>query len=217
MDKAEPPGGIPINHYGAAFTNPHIMADRISFWIRNPRHAYNAGLAYLFNLTHPDSPRFARGTVKALDRIDMRGWKCFEWGSGRSTFYFALRSGSIDSVEHSRTWYNIVTRELASRGILNAKVTLLETTEGTDTPDYQNHILAFPDEDFDCVLVDGIRRNECISSCVRKLKPGGLLILDDSQRGYDITPIQGWDSSSETDGIKRTTIYRKPKKSEVAR
>jgi predicted O-methyltransferase YrrM len=37
-----------------------------------------------------------------------------------------------------------------------------------------------PDDHIDFVLVDGITRQTCVRSSMGKLKPGGLLILDNA-------------------------------------
>ena len=49
--------------------------------------------------------------------------------------------------------------------------------------DFATTITAFPDESFDLVLVDGQdERVGCVESAAPKLKRGGLLVLDDSDR-----------------------------------
>jgi hypothetical protein len=49
--------------------------------------------------------------------------------------------------------------------------------------DFATTITAFPDESFDLVLVDGRdERVGCIESAAPKLRHGGLLVLDESDR-----------------------------------
>jgi predicted O-methyltransferase YrrM len=49
---------------------------------------------------------------------------------------------------------------------------------------YVKQIDEFPDEYFDIILIDGRARPSCIKRSVSKVKPGGLLILDNSEREY---------------------------------
>lgn len=54
--------------------------------------------------------------------------------------------------------------------------------ETVNFKDYVRVIDTFPDNHFDVVLVDGRARCACLEIAQAKLKPGGLLILDDSAR-----------------------------------
>jgi len=42
--------------------------------------------------------------------------------------------------------------------------------------------LLLPDESIDLVIVDGLRRGKCTTSVLGKLKPGGVLTLDNASR-----------------------------------
>lgn len=49
---------------------------------------------------------------------------------------------------------------------------------------YASHIDRFPDNYFDIVLVDGRSRPSCIWHCMPKIKAGGILVIDNSNRSY---------------------------------
>ena len=49
---------------------------------------------------------------------------------------------------------------------------------------YAQAIDAFPDRYFDLVVVDGRARPSCILHARDKVKPGGILLLDQSERPY---------------------------------
>ena len=81
---------------------------------------------------------------------------------------------------------------------------------------YAKAILDFPINSFDLVFVDGRNRAECTKHAVSRVKPGGYLVLDDSQReqyqvGIDL--LSDWKCDiyelGNTEG-KTTTIFRKP-------
>ena len=71
----------------------------------------------------------------------------------------------------------------------------------------------FEDASLDLIEVDGLYRTDCIRASVRKLKPGGLLLVDDFERwpSRDSVPIpDNWlliDESSN--GVKRTCIWQR--------
>lgn len=51
--------------------------------------------------------------------------------------------------------------------------------------EYVKSIEEYPDESFDLVLVDGRHRSFCIPHAIPKVRPGGYLMLDNSdRRGY---------------------------------
>jgi hypothetical protein len=73
-------------------------------------------------------------------------------------------------VESDLGWCDRVRRKLPA----NAKVHLLPPSA-----EYSRFLAAQP-EGFDVIVVDGIRRRECCVEAVKKLRPGGLVILDNS-------------------------------------
>jgi hypothetical protein len=122
----------------------------------------------------------------------------FEYGSGGSTLFFAKRVKSVVSVEHDSSWYDRISMEMEKQKISNCRLVLREPekgaqpgqpytstrkgNEGYSFERYVNAIGEYPDASFDFVLVDGRARMSCISNAVRKVKIGGYLMLDDSQR-----------------------------------
>lgn len=102
----------------------------------------------------------------------------FEYGGGGSTAWFADRVGHVTTVEHDDTWYPTLARMM--RQAENATVLHRSASSGFD--DYAGVIDEYDDDTFDMVLVDGRRRVVCVEHSVSKVKPGGLLILDDSDR-----------------------------------
>jgi hypothetical protein len=122
----------------------------------------------------------------------------FEYGSGGSTLWLAERAGSVMSVEHDAEWYSRVAHELESSGLADCTL-LLRTPETSRCPDaaigqyasaivpasfhaYARAIDPLPDGSLDLVLVDGRARVACLRHAAPKVRPGGLLVLDDSDR-----------------------------------
>lgn len=130
--------------------------------------------------------------LKKLIKPDM---KVFEFGSGGSTKFFVNRVKVIHSVEHDERWYNLVEKELGGfqnltldlkkgeeKAFYSEGFTFDEDKDPLDYGNYANTISDFEDLYFDLILVDGKARNACIKNGIPKLKKGGYLIVDNSQR-----------------------------------
>lgn len=151
--------------------------------------------------THPEKfrsiPSLALPAICALDEYLTKDMRVFEWGSGASTLFFAMRCKDFVSIENSPGWYDKVGLALTYRGmredVTRIRVDAGEGFEpdfasyqpGLDTVNFRDYVKVIdrePDESFDVILVDGRARCACLEHAQPKLKPGGLLILDDSAR-----------------------------------
>lgn len=143
-------------------------------------------------------PSLALPAVCVLDEYLTKDMRVFEWGSGASTLFFAMRCELVFSVEHSSAWFDKVGTAMRHRG-LKAFGYLKEPEKGYDPifgsqqPGYDtvnfrqyvehiNDMTGFQGVEYDVILVDGRARCACLKAAQPKLKPGGLLILDDSAR-----------------------------------
>lgn len=115
--------------------------------------------------------RFLNGYLKNDMRI-------FEYGAGRSTIYFSLRAGEVNSMEHDYYWYYSLLQDASYYGLDRVFIHHKESKE-----EYLNAIDKIKGK-FDIVVVDGKYRTECLQKAPERLRKGGLLILDDSNR-YD--------------------------------
>lgn len=100
--------------------------------------------------------------------------RVFEYGSGASTFFFAERCKSINSVEHDEDWYQQVGNDISN--LENASLRLIALDD--------NYPKAIEDEhsEFDMVIVDGRKRVACAENALPFLSKSGVVILDDSNR-----------------------------------
>jgi len=152
------------------------------------------------------------------------GSRVFEFGSGGSTRWLTGLGASVISIEHDESWYRTVSQSVPAA----AEVKLIRpSAHGTiGSPvmagffdEYIASIAEYPAESFDLVIVDGRARVACGLAAIPQVKPGGLLLLDDSQRPRYrplVERLQGW-SRRDVRGLKpaevevaRTTIWRKP-------
>lgn len=152
-----------------------------------PKYLTFRSLAAAFEKRHPETPWLTESAVRLLEYWIRPSDIGFEWGSGRSTVWFAGRCAHLTSVDHSQEWYERVGHMIADAE-LGGRVTQLlfpcsasgcEQEEGRA---YTDSILSIEDGTLDFVLVDGVMRATCFVNALKKLKHGGLLILDNSDR-----------------------------------
>lgn len=140
-------------------------------------------------------------TFRAIDWLDAYlkpDMSVFEYGAGGSTLYLAKRVRDVVSVEHDEGFYQLVQEILSKRSNHNCQLLLhkpkpceegdhafasyQETYRGLCFESYVKAIDNYPDRSFDLVLVDGRARMACVKRALAKLKPGGALMLDNSER-----------------------------------
>jgi predicted O-methyltransferase YrrM len=83
----------------------------------------------------------------------------------------------VVTVEHHPGWAS----ELRER-ITSDRWTLLERSDADDYAEYVAAIEEYPDDAFDVVVVDGRERARCLTAALPKVRPGGLLVVDDVDR-----------------------------------
>lgn len=131
----------------------------------------------------PTDPWLAREAIGLIERLLLPTDVALEFGAGRSTRWIGRRVKTLTSVEHNAEWHRRVTEMLAAARIANVELVHREK----DVPDAQGSQSAyvevldrFHDASVDFVLVDGMYRNYCARGAVAKIKPGGLLVVDNA-------------------------------------
>lgn len=150
-----------------------------------PRYVISRARDKLYSVSHPNMPWLtpqANAILSTMLRASDRG---MEFGSGRSTLWLARGVGHLTSVEHNRDWYRSVSQRLEADGIQNVDYLFVapDTSPQLATQsEYARTVLRFAEAALDFVLVDGIFRDACVKLSLDKLRPGGLLILDNVNR-----------------------------------
>jgi len=108
------------------------------------------------------------------------GARVFEYGSGASSIWLARRAAMLITVEHDPQWAPNVARHLAGFDHAELIVTDPDPASGLPRADYVGAIAGF--DPFDLIIVDGRRRNACLAAAVQHLRPGGMVLFDDSGR-----------------------------------
>jgi predicted O-methyltransferase YrrM len=132
--------------------------------------------------SQPTTPWIASPAVAFLNDSINGTWNIFEFGSGASTAWYARRAGNVESVENNAEWHRQVSQQLADSGVTNCLLTWLDSSE-----EFPGYLERFDNDSFDLIVVDGHEpwpghRLECLKVARTKVKPGGLILLDDSDR-----------------------------------
>jgi predicted O-methyltransferase YrrM len=166
---------------------------------------------------------------RALERIITPEMRVFEYGSGGSTLYFARRVAELVSVEHDPYWHAKLQALVGNRAELilapstdEAPGDYASTRErylGESFRAYAEAIDRFPDGYFDLLLIDGRARPSCFRHGRPKVRAGGWIMLDNSDRVEYASVVSaardaGWAEgryagpSGHTTRFTQTTIWR---------
>jgi len=159
-----------------------------SIQLLRPRYVADRVRLAVHQRMHPDAPWLTAEATDLLDTWLRPGHVGMEWGSGRSTVWFAHRVGHLLSVEHDAGWHAAVSAQLATEGIHNVDYRLLPCEpERVETPEwiaamfastYVRAVDEFEARSLDFALVDGMYRSACALAVLPKLRSGALLIVD---------------------------------------
>ena len=144
----------------------------------------------VFERRFPEAPWLSESAVYLLDSWLRPTDRGIEWGAGRSTVWLALRVKHLTSVESNAEWYERTKTVLYEKGIQNkVDLRLIPVNHQMNTDSPRDHPYAavareLPDAHLDFALVDGRLRLLCIENVMSKIKLGGLLILDNSERFF---------------------------------
>jgi hypothetical protein len=170
-------------------------------WLRSLREGY---------LLDEPSPWFCFDAIEYLrgfidrERVQAKTLRVFEYGSGGSTLFWQASGLECVSIEHDPQWFSSVHDRLDPSSV-DHRLILPEPRETNADPDpsdprayasgdaksrgysfrrYVEAIDEFPDSHFDIVAIDGRARPSCIMHGAKKVRAGGLLILDNAEHEY---------------------------------
>jgi hypothetical protein len=181
----------------------------------------------------PYYPWLNAGAVRWLDRRLRPGMIGFEWGGGRSTVFFARRVSRLMTVEHREKWRRKVAGMLRECGLANVELRFLPPGEASGVPQtrpglwrrmgyiaqkpeftaYADAILDQPEASLDFVSIDGRARVACALNAASRIRPGGFLLLDNSEwEKYApvFAALTAWPRLDFENGVWRTTIFLSP-------
>lgn len=135
-------------------------------------------------------PWMTFSAIRWIDKKINKKFVIFEWGSGGSSLFFEKRCQKLFSVEHDKNWYQKVklliskktNYKLIKPSIGRGYRSNDENFKGLSFKDYCCEIDSYPNNYFDLISIDGRARNDCIKHAVSKIKKGGYIIVDNSDR-----------------------------------
>ncbi len=115
-------------------------------------------------------PWYTYPTIEYLQQLDFSDADVFEYGSGNSTLFWNSVAKTVTAVEDDEAWHRRISKQLG------------DGVEYRFVPRKDDYIqaVAAGDRRFDCIVVDGSHRQDCATAAVAFLRPGGLMILDNS-------------------------------------
>jgi ubiquinone/menaquinone biosynthesis C-methylase UbiE len=184
-----------------------------SGWVRYPAAWWRARRGIT-----PERPWIVPAAIAWLRRRIRPDWSILELGAGRSTVWFARRAGRVLSFEDNTFWVTQTRGRLEELGLGNVELRELAVEE------LPGAIAELPEAAFDLVVVDfleapTVTRIDALKPAMKRVRAGGLLLLDDSDRpgyapAYEL--LTGWRERRFT-GIKdewpeacETAIFRRP-------
>lgn len=115
-------------------------------------------------------PWYTYPAIEYLKQLDISDKNVFEFGSGNSSLFWAVKGKEVISVEHNNEWCEIVSKNKLS----NQQIVLFEKKQ-----DYISYIVKL-NRKFDIIIIDGKYRLECATNAIKCFKEGGMIILDNS-------------------------------------
>jgi len=201
-----------------------------------PRYIYDRIKLYYYQRNNPEYPWLVNRVMAFLELYLKNDDVGLEFGSGRSTLWFAKKVKHITSIEHDSKWYQWVSEQIKAHGLSNKVDYHLFANEAGKSASckYVDIIDTFNKDSFDFVLIDGMSRDICALKSLDTLKKGGIIIIDNvnwyiprrdpsrapNSRGVQhgfasdqwrdfYSVVAGWRGMWESDGITDTALWFK--------
>ena len=193
------------------------------FWLKRPWLIPARVKYWIWEKQNPTKPWMCPDTIAFCERHLSKSMKALEFGSGRSTHWFAGLVGHLTSVEHDPGWYVEVQRQLAEAAVTNVDYVNVPLDHPASAPElrvypavpkYVAVLDRFGDQSLDFVVVDGHYRTNCVRLAAPKLVSGGYLLVDDINMWTSLADVgvpAGWRVvDNSTNGVKRCVIWQAP-------
>lgn len=195
---------------------PSLVTTLVPFALHPTRTTWDAG-----------EPWWNRRAIRYLEQNLHTSGEAFEWGSGGSTLWLVAHGLRVTAIESEPEWAEKVAQRCPSAnvryipgtdtGTMRSEVQLLDRGRHF----FDDYVAAIDDvapASLDLVVIDGKCRAECARRVVPKVKPNGIVVLDDTNLKFlrpAEEPFAGWETV-RLSGFKRgsptvfeTTFFRR--------
>ena len=149
------------------------------------------------------------------------GDNVFEWGCGASTIWLARLGCYVTSVELDHDWVESTRAWLEKEGLSeNVRIIDFSPKNPVNLCDSADFILKGLDNAYDLILIDGRARNRCMGNSRSKVKIGGMLVLDNTERAEyasGVALMDTWDGYEYGDSGWKTRAWFRLPESETER
>jgi predicted O-methyltransferase YrrM len=138
-------------------------------------------------------------TLEAVELVDKflasrPAARVFEYGSGASTVWLSSRTSEVISIEHDAEWQTLVslhTDKLPGIKLISvaaeqrsADSTYVSGRKGWSDMDFETYVRQLESAGglFDLIIVDGRARSACLAMAIKRIKPDGIILFDNSDR-----------------------------------
>jgi hypothetical protein len=162
---------------GSDFRRSRFHDEKGNYALRSPQDVGDAAFAFLTTVLRvsvgyrPVLPFIALNAFRFLKaRLDPNA-RVFEWSSGMSTLWFEDHCAEVHSVEDDLNWFSLISARARSAHLYYLRDQY-----------YVNKIRDFPAGYFDLISIDGSERFACFGLVDDYLKPGGMLLIDNTDK-----------------------------------
>jgi hypothetical protein len=217
-----------VDYYEKTSNYYYMRVKDLVFYAKHPKLILDQIKFKVWLKLNPDAPWISPQAVEYLNKTLNKGMNALEWGSGRSSTWYAKRVGKLLTIEDNEKWYKLVSTQMKENGVTNAEIRHINLghpeydpyTEDEPTINHDNAALKYvsvvdeyADHSLDFVVIDGHYREACVSKVKSKIKKGGYLLLDNS----DWMPLEQWGIPKKgwkivhqsSNGVTQTTIWLK--------
>jgi predicted O-methyltransferase YrrM len=161
----------------------------VAAWARLPQCAAQWVFARVTG-RRPELPWIPYPAIDALARRIRPDWRVLEIGAGMSTAWLGRRAAAVTSYEADRGWFEFLQQRFAAA--YASHIDLQHRWLAAEMCDFSQ----IADRSLDLAFVDGGPRLQCAQAALPKIKPGGLLYVDNV------------DDSAQPDSTKRFLLAR---------
>ena len=181
-------------------------------------YKYNRKIKRAFDA---ELPWISHRALKRLEEIIHSEMNVLEYGSGGSTLFLADRVKQLISIEHDKSWAEIVSIKIKNHS--NKKLYYIPADESCVEDEFRSNygmsysgkcfktyslkVLELADDSLDLLIIDGRARPACLKYAHKKVSPGGYILFDNSDRVEYQASITTYLRNWRREDYKGVTVY----------